>query len=378
MPEHDREGGSRRVFHLIELLRQMDWAVTFIAENAIGGERYVRTLQQMGVATFASRNPWDIGAECLIAPETLISSGNYDLVLVAFWSQAERYLPLVRSLSPQTKVAVDSVDLHFLRRARNTFCNRNGGPPPTLNIQYADEMIRELNVYAAADGVLTVSQKEADLIADFTGDPHSVFAVPDTENIQLSAVPFNERKGMLFVGNFRHPPNIQAVEYLCRDILPGLNPNILADHPLSIVGNGLDETVARYAEGLENVRMVGWVPSVLPYLEGARISVIPLLYGAGTKRKLMQSLMIGTPAVSTSIGIEGLDLKDGIHVLVADDPRKFAESIARLLVDRTLWEGLVVHGREHVVARHSTEAARGYLESAISAIMNKAAKKLSN
>src|SRR4029453_5063755 len=103
--------------------------------------------------------------------------------------------------------------------------------------------------------------------------------------------------------------------------------------------------------GLPFVRMVGWVPSVVPYLEHARLTVLPLRYGAGTKRKLLQTLAISTPAVSTAIGAEGFDLIDQTHVLIADEPATFAASIARLVQDDRLWRRLARNGRVHITKR---------------------------
>jgi O-antigen biosynthesis protein len=375
MPEFDREGGSRRVFHLIEFLREAGWAVSFIAHNAVGGERYAHVLQQMGVATYAGRNPWAGGQESLVAPETLIATGHFDLVLIAFWDHAEPYLPVVRSLSPHARVVVDSVDLHFLRKSRGAFCSR--GPDEAggrLDPQYANEMVRELNVYAAADAVLTVSQKEADLVNDFTGDLGLAHAFPYTEDLEASPVPLAERRGMLFVGNYRHPPNVQAVEYLCGEVLPRLGPALLEEHPAYVVGNGLTDALAEYGKRMKGVKMIGWVPQVLPYLQSARISVIPLLVGAGTKRKLMQSLMVGTPCVSTSIGVEGLDLEDGVHVLVADDPERFAAAARRLLTDDELWQRLSHDGRSHILAAHGRGAVRACFDGVFARIMSKPVK----
>src|SRR5205085_8252889 len=98
-----------------------------------------------------------------------------------------------------------------------------------------------------------------------------------------------------------------------------------------IVGNEVNDAVRQAAAGVNGVRLVGWVPSLIPYLEQARVSVVPLRYGAGTKLKLIQSLMAGTPAVSTRVGTEGLWLCDGEQILVADDPGSFAGSVVRLL-----------------------------------------------
>lgn len=376
MPEFDREGGSRRIFHLIEFFKDDGWAVSFMAHNASTGMRYAQTLQQMGVATYVSHIPWPGGESSLVNPVELIATGHFDVILVAFWHHAETYLPVIRARSPQTRVVIDSIDLHFLREARSVF-SRNGGAPRALDTQFAQEMARELNSYFSADAVLTVSEKESGLVNDFTGDTSLAYAVPDTEDLALSDVPLDERKGILFVGNYRHPPNVQAVEYLCKNVLPLVPPALLSEHPVYIVGNGLNETVVGYARDLPNVVMVGWVPSIVPYLQRSRISVIPLLYGAGTKRKLMQSIMVGTPSVSTSIGTEGLNLEDGLEVLVADDHERFAESVTRLLTDDALWEKLVLQGRSKIMQLHGRESVRARFGSVVADIMNKPVKRQS-
>jgi glycosyltransferase involved in cell wall biosynthesis len=348
MPEFDRESGSRRLYNLVEFLLDAGWHVSFGAREARDGARYARLLRQRGVPTvgFGDR----VG--------DVLRAERFDLALLAFWHVAEELLPVIRRESPATRVVVDSIDLHFLRNARQTFLRAADRVPGSLGANVATEMARELNVYAAADGVLTVSQKEADLIADFTGESDLAAAVPDCEDLPPSAVPYADRKGVVFVGNFRHAPNVGAVRFLCEEVLPRLDPGLLAGHPVSIVGNDLTDTVRGYGRDLPNVRMVGWVPSVLPYLHHARATVVPVQYGAGTKRKLVQSLLAGTPSVSTTVGVEGLHLRDGEHVLVADDQAVFADAVTRLLTDEPLWRRLAAQGRAHVAAGHGWAAVR--------------------
>src|SRR5262249_17105244 len=125
------------------------------------------------------------------------------------------------------------------------------------------------------------------------------------------------------------------------------------------------------------VRLVGWVPSVLPYLERARLAVVPVLHGAGTKRKVIQALMVGTPTVTTMIGAEGLELRNGEHALIADEPAEFAAHVSHLVMDDELAIGLASRGRSHVLAAHSRDSVRGQLEHAIAAVMHRPPKKLS-
>src|SRR5712691_1579136 len=131
-----------------------------------------------------------------------------------------------------------------------------------------------------------------------------------------------------------------------------------------------------FSNGLEVVQMVGWVPSVRPYLERARISVVPLLYGAGTKRKLVQALAAGTPTVSTTIGVEGLGLQHGEHVLIADDPKEFAAGMTTLLRDSKLWSKLARAGREHVRGTNGKEFVRRCFAEAVETVMVRAPKRV--
>jgi hypothetical protein len=240
LPEYDRESGSRRTYDLIDFLRKEDWAITFVAQHGTGDERYIKVLQQQGVATY-------VGVEFLT--DLLLTADCFDLAIFAFWHTAEAHLPALRAMSPTTRVVVDSIDLHYLRNARRAFRNPERRAAIGLDTNFASEMKRELNTYAAADAVWTVSQKEADLINDLVGDRTLAYAVPDSEDLAPSTLPFEQRKGILFIGNFRHEPNVDAVEYLCKDIVPQLDPSILAEHPVYIVGNALDECGVRYASG---------------------------------------------------------------------------------------------------------------------------------
>jgi glycosyltransferase involved in cell wall biosynthesis len=365
MPEFDRESGSRRAYHLIEVLLDAGWQVTYACRELRDGERYARLLRRQGIATYVG-----FGEQF----RDLLNADQFDLAVVAFWHVAEEVLPIIRQESPTTRVLVDSIDLHFLRNSRQTFLGSDGRVPRSLGSSFATELVRELNVYAAADGVLTVSPKEAGLIQDFLGDQDLAHAVPDREDMAVSPIPFAERKGILFVGNFRHAPNVGAMQFLCREVVPLLDPKLLAEQPVYIVGNDPTDTVLATARRVSQVRMVGWVPSVTPYLHSARVSVVPIQYGAGTKRKLLQSLLAGTPAVSTTVGVEGLHLQDGEHVVVADEPSHFAAAITRLVTDETFWSRLASAGQTHLSVRHGRAAVRAQLLEAVRHVLNKEPK----
>jgi glycosyltransferase involved in cell wall biosynthesis len=345
VPEFDRESGLLRVAHMIELLLDRGWEVTFgcvRTPRESGWERYARDLEQRGVETHAP----------LGSISDLRDPSRFDLAILVFWHVAEQFLPELRELAPSARIVVDSVDLHFVREVREELRHEPGAAPRQLGASHGDAFVRELNTYAAADAVLAVSDEEAAAINALIAQPDLALSVPDTEELPPSPIGRRERQGILLLGNFRHAPNVDAAGWLCREIVPRLDRTLLEQHRLSIVGTAADECLDQIVGGVPGVDVVGWVPSVLPYLNAARVSVVPLRYGAGTKRKIIQSLMVGTPTVTTTVGAEGLAVRDGQQLLVADDPGAFAAAIERLLTSSRVWQRLSRAGRAHVLGLH--------------------------
>ena len=202
--------------------------------------------------------------------------------------------------------------------------------------------------------MITVSDKERDLLADFLGEGR-VFTLPLAEHVPRSPYPLAERRGMYFVGNFRHLPNREAVEHLANDVLPQLDPELLARHPLTVVGNWLDRVQLDLDPDTPGLRLVGWVPTVAPYVERSRLAAVPLLHGAGVKRKVIQAMMAGTPVVTTPVGAEGLDLVQGETALIARDATDLAAGLTRLLTDDDLWHRMAAAGADHADRRHGVD-----------------------
>ena len=113
--------------------------------------------------------------------------------------------------------------------------------------------------------------------------------------------------------------------------------------------------------------MLGHVPDIEPYFSGCRVSIAPLRYGAGVKGKVNLAMSHGLPVVATTAAIEGMHLTDGDDVLVADDPRAFADAVRRAYDDEALWQRLSDGGRRNIdalffarrSARGAVRASRG-------------------
>jgi glycosyltransferase involved in cell wall biosynthesis len=121
----------------------------------------------------------------------------------------------------------------------------------------------------------------------------------------------------------------------------------------TVVGSHMPARIQ--ALGGPGVNIVGYVEDVDPLLARARISVAPLRYGAGVKGKVNQAMAHGLPVVATGVASEGMGLRPGVDLLVADDPQDYADAIVRLYGDEALWHSLAEHGRANI-QRHFSRA----------------------
>ena len=123
-----------------------------------------------------------------------------------------------------------------------------------------------------------------------------------------------------------------------------------------MVGNSPTPEVL--ALGGDEVVVVGYAPSLTPYLETSLVSVAPLRFGSGMKGKISQAMAFGLPVVTTTVGAEGMSLESGDDVLVADDAAGLAECIVRLHEDNELWQRISDNGRRRVVESWTRDRAR--------------------
>ena len=154
---------------------------------------------------------------------------------------------------------------------------------------------------------------------------------------------------LLFIGSMSYAPCVDGVLYFCNEILPKVQ-NIFQNINVWIVGADPSPEVVRLAD--KHIHVTGYVEDVLPYYQQTTVSIVPLRAGGGTRLKILEAMALGRPVVSTRIGCEGLDVLDGQHLLVADEPEKFAEQIIRLLRDSSLCNRIVREARKLVEEKY--------------------------
>lgn len=219
----------------------------------------------------------------------------------------------------------------------------------------------EVAAWRRADGcVLTSGNDEQKLHDEVPGARTRV--VPNAVDLEYfsPAESTVDTDSMVFVGAINYRPNTDAVMYLAERILP-LVRRSRPRATLTVVGPGAPLEVRRLASN-EAVRIVGAVPDVRPYMAAASVVTAPLRTGGGTRLKVLEGLAMAKALVSTSVGCEGLDVRPGVDLLVADDDETFAESVVRLMKDSHLGQQLGRAGRRRVEDRYSWAAVTGELE----------------
>ena len=151
---------------------------------------------------------------------------------------------------------------------------------------------------------------------------------------------------LIYIGSMDWYPNEDAVSFFADEVLPRIQENV-PDVRFSIVGGNPSARVQKLAER-EGVAVTGRVPEIKPYFAEATVFVVPLRIGSGTRLKILEALAMGKAIVSTSVGAEGLDLKDGEEIFIADEPTVFADAVTRLLTDASLRRRIGENGRARV------------------------------
>ena len=351
VPTPDRDSGSVRMSAILGLLREMGWHVTLLPENLFFVAEAVEPLQLQGIEV--------VYAPYVTKPETFLQErgSEFDLIWLSRVDVAERIIPWIKHYCSSTPIVFDTVDLHYLRLQRQAVLLDDNAL-----MQEANKMReRELNLARQVQVTVVVSPIEQTLLTN--EDPAlRVEIVSNIHEPLVSTVSPHGRRGLLFVGGFSHPPNIDAIIYFSRHIYPIVRQR-LGDVPLYIVGADAPAEITQLGR-MDGVKVVGYVQDLTPWFEKVRLMVAPLRYGAGVKGKINLSMSYGVPVVASPIAVEGMYLHDGQDVLVADPENSevFSDAVAALYLDDALWEQISIKGLATLVEHFSSEMAQQGLQ----------------
>jgi glycosyltransferase involved in cell wall biosynthesis len=274
----------------------------------------------------------------------LLSRDAFDAILVGELSMAS----YARGLAQAGKIldaAEVSIFADAYRQRVGTAKWRHG----LTWVKYA-RYLRELSKQFCA--LTVVSQREKEGFERIGVPTSKVRVIPNGVDCCESNSSFTTRDpfALIYNGAVTYSANLDAMRYFVKEILP----RIVEQEPRAHVRiTGRADQVAINELSVHNaVSFTGYVPDARPLVQSSAVCVVPLRTGGGTRLKILEALALGTPVVATSKGAEGLNVRDGEHLLIADDPRAFADAVIRLLQDQPLRGRLTQAARTRVCAEY--------------------------
>ena len=330
-PCPDSDAGSLTTFNTMIILRDMGFQVTFIPEdNFYRMPKYTTLLQQNGIEALYSPSVTTVRdhvEEC---------GDRYDLVFLFRPEVAHKHIDTISKYCKNAKILYHTIDLHFLRMEREFAMNKSTAE--MTQIQEIKE--KELLAISKSDASIVHSTEEYEILKGQV-DEQRLHVFPLILSTNDSVSEFIDRDGIVFVGGYRHMPNVDAVQYFSSEVMPIIS--VMDPHiKFHIVGSHMPDEIKDLSS--DNIIVHGFIDDLTDFLGKRRVSIAPLRYGAGIKGKIGTAMASGLPVVASTIASEGMNLSAGKNILIADSPIEFANSIVHLYKDSQLWNSISKNG----------------------------------
>lgn len=220
----------------------------------------------------------------------------------------------------------------------------------------------ELKTLTNFDRCLVCSKVDKKTLEKFFPDKN-VNVIPNTVDTHyfsyIQKAP--DSKKIIFTGTMWYEPNVDAVRYFSREILPLLKADF-PDVEFDIVGDRPTEDILSLSAE-KGVSITGYVDDIKPFLSKASVFVAPIRMGSGTRLKILGAMSMGIPVVATEVGCEGIEVTDGENILIAENPYQFRDKIMKLFKDRNLRNHISKEGRTLIEQKYSHEVVERELIS---------------
>lgn len=327
-PEPNSSAAGCRMMQLIDIFSKAKYSICFATPAQKSGFEF--SLEKIGVQT----------------QEIVLNSDSFDvfvrnlqpnIVLFDRYMMEEQFGWRVMKEVPNALRILDTEDLHFLRFARQEAFKL--GVEPSLSLLQNDLAKREIAAILRSDCTLIISKVEIELlISQFGVSTHLLFYLPLLFEPNTSEKKgYEQRQDFIFIGNFYHEPNWHAVTMLKKEIWPLIRKQ-LPKVNLMVYGAYASEKVMNLHQPNDGFLVKGRAENVFEVMEAAKICLAPLFFGAGLKGKLLHAMEAGTPSITTTIGAEGIAIKQEWPGAVEDQISSFASSAIHLYQNKEFWE----------------------------------------
>lgn len=346
-PNPSADAGSYAAIQEIKLIQSLGMKVTFIPENMAHLGKITQDLQKMGVEVLYA--PFYMSV--FEAIETRIA--EFDAIYITRYSVAEKYIDAIRQRT-QAKIIFNNADLHFLRQLRTV------GNTDEYSLDEAlATRTDELTLMNKVDAILSYNETEHAVILSHNLKHDNIFKCPWVLSEKGGGKEFSEREGIAFLGGYRHHPNVKAVEFFAKQVLPKIvkaQPDIV----FYVYGSHVPDTIKELES--DNIRVVGFAENLDDIFYNHRVIVAPLLSGAGIKGKVLEAMSYGVPQVLTSVGAEATGLSHKISAWIADDAENLAKGVLQVYEDEKLWNKFSENSRILAQESYSQEHGRKLMQ----------------
>lgn len=343
-------------------------------EKADAPRRSVKFFSELA-ANFLSSKPFALArhfsAECRERLIALDASGRFDRIVCDFLA------PALHFSDHQWRTPIF---LFQHNMEAQIWCRLAGNHTGAFARRYFDDQARRMlrweeRLSRLFDGVITVSPEDSSFARERYGLSNVLGDVPPGVDTEFFAPhprqqPECGEATLAFLGSMDWLPNVEGVCWFAHEVLPMIQRELPAVR-LRIVGRRPTPEVLKLAEANPAIAVTGTVDDVRPQLRDCLAVVVPLLSGGGTRIKILESMALGVPVVSTTVGAEGLPFVNGKHLLIADDPASLASSCLQLWRENSLWNRIAADARDEVVSRYSWAGAADRFCSLIDASISK-------
>ncbi|WP_289044983.1 glycosyltransferase [uncultured Olleya sp.] len=335
IPEFNKDSGSRRLTEIIKLLLKNKVSVFLVADLKQYKYKsdYIQKFKDLGVNVYQPSidSKGDLftieGFIKQMAPKMDVAWLHRPLIF-------DKYQALVKNANPDIKLVFDMVDFHYIRLLREYELNKD----EALKAEAEKFLEIELQNCKNADVVIAISTTDKVLLKQHFNTDEKVILISNIHQYIDKSEDFNSfenRKDLLFVGSFRHDPNIDAVKYLKQDVMP-IVWKTLPEVKVNIIGSYITEDITGLASS--NFKLLGFVDDLNLVINNSKLFVAPLRFGAGIKGKIGQSLEHSLPLVTTDVGAEGFDFGSQKQIMIANDTEAIAQKVVDLYTNKVLWD----------------------------------------